>query len=91
MSVPDPNLYIDSGLEFTKKFEDPERLARVKLRKRHDVRRDGNPGYEVKVTIMQDNRMTVMTTVRLEDRDVTLSAAESIAHWAANAPYASPR
>lgn len=76
------NLYMDSGLEFTKKFENSNQLAKVKMRKYMG-------DFFAEVTIMQNDIITTKVSIRLEPQDVNLSAAETIALWAASAPFAS--
>lgn len=78
------NLYMDSGLEFTKKYND-NILARVRMRKTVDN------DFEATVTVVQDHVIITKAKVRLEPQDVSLSAADTIALWASNAPFASTR
>lgn len=76
------NLYMDTGLEFTKKFENSNQLVKVKM---HKAAGD----FIAKITVVHDNIMTTKITIRLEPQDVNLSVAETLALWAANAPFAS--
>lgn len=78
----DPNLYMDQGIEYTKRFENSNQLVKVKLSKHH------HDEFFAVITVMQNDVQTTKIKIRLQPQDVNLSVAETLAIWGATAPFA---
>ena len=73
-------MYLEHGLEFTKKFEDT--LVKV------NIMPYGNEGlYMAKSTAVRNNRLIVESTVMLDEENVNLTQAESIATLTASVRF----
>lgn len=67
------NMYLEHGLEYTKKFDDM--LVRVSIVPHGGI-------YLAIVTAIMDDVMVIEAKIRIEEEDVSLHRAETLAVWA---------
>lgn len=69
------NMYLEHGLEYTKKFD--ETIVRVKILPL-------GLKYDGIVTAMREGKIVLEARIWLEEDDVSLQMAEAIAEWASS-------
>lgn len=74
------NMYLEHGLEFTKKFEDT--LVKV------NIIPHGSEGlYLAKTTAVRNNRLIIESKIMIDEEHVNLAQAEAIAALTATARH----